>query len=200
MFDGLYSDPTPPQHQQITGGALRPIQTRKGLGAFNVPIAKPQRLGPETSWSYFHPGRVDARFAPATFRAQVKALDPKLDIVWHPIHERWCVWVKNERIRHWMCAGWQLLFPVKYTSGAYMPLDERTLAEIVNRSPRKHGNGRQYFERVMEELDRDRRRKTQAGQDHVGAIARDRWDACQISVSMRGASNGSKFQKHHSGN
>lgn len=196
MFEDLYSEPRPIEHQQITGGALRPIHTRKAIGTVGVPIAKPTALGPETSWSYFHPNRVDVLYAPADFRARVRALDPQLDVTWHPIHERWCVWVRNPRIRHWMCPGWQLLFPVKYASGAYMPLDERTLAEIVNRSPRKWGNGRQYFDRVVEELDRDRRRKRSAHDDLVGAIARDRFDACQI----KNVGTGSKFSAHHSGN
>jgi hypothetical protein len=196
MFDDLYSEPRPAAHQDITGGALRPVQTAKGIGSIGVPIARPRPLGPEVSWSFFHPGRVDARYAPASFRSQVKAIDPNLDVVWHAIHERWTVWVRNARIRHRMCPGWQLLFPVKYSSGAYMPLDERTLAEIVNRSPRKWGNGRQYFERVIDELTRDRRRKTQAGQDFVGAIARDRFDSFQI----KNIGHGSKFANHHSGN
>ena len=77
--------------------------------------------------------------------------------------------------------------------------DERVLAEIVNRSPRKHGNGRQYFERVMAEIDKDRKAKRTAHQDVIGQHARDRWDFAQIKVSMAGKSSGSKFTNHHAG-
>lgn len=199
MLDDLYSEPVPVQHQQIRGGQLRAVRTPKATAPITLPVAKPQKRGPETSWSFFHPGRVDARFCPPEFRAKVKALDPKLDVVWHPIHERWCVWVQNPRITHWMCAGWQLLFPVKHSDGSYCPLDERTLAEIVNRSPRKHGTGVQYFERVMGEIARDRRKKREHHQDVIGQHARDRWDFAQIKVSMAGKSSGSKFTTHHAG-
>jgi hypothetical protein len=148
LYEDLYSEPTPVQHQHITGGKLKTIHTQKAAAPMAVPIAKKPKIDPNTSWSFFHPGRVDVRLAPEDFRRRVKALDDKLEVAWHPIHERWCVWVKNPHIRHWMCPGWQLLFPVKHSDGTYCPLDERVLAEIINRSPRKHGNGRQYFERV----------------------------------------------------
>lgn len=200
MLDDLYSEPIPAQHQQITGGSLKTIHTSKAAAPMTVPIAKPKKIGPETSWSFFHPGRVDARFCPDDFRKRVKALDDKLEIVWHPVHERWCVWVRNHHITHWMCAGWQLLFPVKHSDGTYCPLDERVLAEIINRSPRKHGNAKQYFERVLSEMNRDRKQKKTAHSDIIGQNARDRWDFAQIKVSMAGPSSGSKFTTHHAGN
>lgn len=200
MLDDLYSEPVPVAQQQIHGGKLVPVRTRRALPNMAVPIAKPKVLGPETSWSFFHPGRVDARRAPADFRSQVHAIDPNLDVVWHAVHERWCVWVRNPRIRFWMCPGWQMLFVVRYADGSYMPLDTRTLATIFDRSPRKWGNARQYFDRLEAEMHAERRRKKAAHSNEIGAIAREKFDSCQISVSMRGASNGSKFQKHHSGN
>lgn len=199
LYEDLYSEPTPVQHQHITGGRLKQIHTSKAAAPMAVPIAKPAKVGPETSWSFFHPGRVDVRFAPDDFRKRVKAMDDKLEVAWHPVHERWCVWVKNPHIKHWMCPGWQLLFPVKHSDGTFCPLDERVLAEIVNRSPRKHGNGRQYFERVMAEIDKDRKAKRTAHQDVIGQHARDRWDFAQIKVSMAGKSSGSKFTNHHAG-
>lgn len=200
MLDDLYSEPRPAEHQQIHGGRLQTVQTRRALPNMGVPIVKPKALGPETSWSYFHPGRVDARPAPADFRALVQGIDPNLDVIWHPVYERWCVWVRNPRITHWICAGWQMLFVVRYPDGAYMPLDTRTLATIFDRSPRKWGSARRYFDRLESEMHAERRRRKKDHSNEIGAIAREKYDACQISVSMRGASNGSKFQKHHSGN
>lgn len=199
-MDDLYSEPTPVEHQQIRGGSLRQVRTRKAAAPITMPIGRIVPLGPETSWSFFHPNRVGAKPAPAAFAAEVRAIDPNLAVAWHPIHERWCVWVKNPRITHWICAGWQLLFPVKYPDGSYMPLDARTLAEIVNRSPRKWGNGLRYFERVYSEIQREKRAAKQHHSDIVGQNARDRWDFAQIKVSMAGPSSGSKFTTHHSGN
>lgn len=194
-FEDLYSEPVPAAHQQITGGRLH----ARDIAQYAIPIAKPQALDPATSWAFFHPGRVDARFAPADFTGKLHELDPHLEVVWHPLRERWCVWVRNPRITHRLCRGWQLLFPVRYPDGSYCPLDERTLAEIVNRSPRKWGSGLRYFDRIVEEMTRDRRRKKTAHHDVVGQNARDRWDFAQIKVGY-GPSNGSKFQHHHSGN
>lgn len=190
MIPELYSEPRP----GISGGKLH----MRDAGTVTVPIEKPRRIGPETSWSFFHPGRVDARFAPADFRRQLHELDPQLEVVWHPVHERWCVWAKNARITHWICAGWQLLFPVKYPDGSYLPLDARVLAAIVDRSGRKWGNGRIYWDRIQDEIRHD----YVAGQRHraefVGQQGRDRWDFAQIKVGY-GPSNGSKFTNHHAG-
>jgi hypothetical protein len=195
VIEELYSDPTPVQHQHIRGGTLR----GRDLGQVSVPIHRPTALDPSTSWSFFHPSRVDARFAPAEFRSQVKALDPNLDVVWHPIHQRWCVWVRNPKIRHRLCPGWQMLFPVRYADGSFMPLDERTLAAIYDRSARKWGNGIQYWNRIQDEIRHDYVQGQRNRSEFIGQQARDRWAYAQIKVGY-GASNGSKFQKHHSGN
>jgi hypothetical protein len=61
-------------------------------------------------------------------------------------------------------------------------------------------NGRQYFERVMSEMERDRKQKRTRHLDEIGQNARDRWDYAQIKVSMAGKSSGSKFTNHHAGN
>jgi hypothetical protein len=184
------SDPNP----GITGGRLQVGD----VGTVTTPITKPKALGPETSWSYFHPGRADARYAPAPFRAEVHAIDPQLDVVWHPVHERWCVWVRNPRITHWICAGWQMLFPVRYPNGDYLPLDSRVLATIYDRSPRKWGNARHYFDRIQDEVRRDQDAAQRQRGEYVGQIARDHYRHCQISVGY-GSSNGSKFSQHHAG-
>lgn len=200
MLDDLYSEPRPVQHQDITGGRLKTVRTNKAAAPITGQYATPTKLDPSVSWSFFHPGRCDVRFAPREFADQLHALDRNLEVVWHPIHERWCVWVRNAHVRHWMCPGWQLLFPVKQSNGEFCPLDARVLAEIVNRSPRKWGNGRQYFDRVIGEINRDRKMKKRTHENVVGAIARERYDFAQIKTSMCGPSNGSKFSTHHSGN
>lgn len=191
MIPDLYSEP----HPGIRGGSLR----MRDAGEIRQPIQKPGRKDPSTSWSYFPPSRVDVRFAPSDFRAKVNAIDPNLEVVWHPIHERWCVWVRNPRITHWMCKGWQMLFPVRYQDGSFMPLDERTLAAIFDRSARKWGNGLQYWERIQDEIRHDYAVGQKNRADLVGQLARDRFDYAQIKVGY-GSSNGSKFQQHHSGN
>jgi hypothetical protein len=190
MWESLQSEPVP----GLSGGRLN----ARDIGTVTTPISKPKPLGPERSWHFFHPGRADAVLAPESFRRDVDAIDPQLRVVWHPVHERWCVWVKNPRITHWMCAGWQMLFPVRYGDGSYMPLDERTLATIYDRSPRKWGNGKIYFDRIVEEVKRDTDARQRHRGEYVGQIARDHWKHAQIQVGY-GKSNGSKFSKHHAG-
>jgi len=185
------------RYEEMTGiGGGRSVV--RDLGTVTTPIARPTPKGPETSWNYFHPGRCDARFAPEPFRAEVKAIDPQLEVVWHPVYERWCVWVKNPHIQHWICAGWQMLFPVRYPDGSYMPLDQRTLATVYDRSPRKWGSAQKYFARIVDEIERDRHAATRTRESVVGQIARDHWHHAQIQVGY-GPSNGSKFSDHHAG-
>lgn len=190
MIEELYSEYRP----GIAGGSLR----SRDIGQIIAPITKPKALDPATSWSFFHPNRVDARFAPADFRARVRDLDPNLEIVWHQLHQRWCVWVRNPRVRNRMCPGWQMLFPVRYADGAFMPLDERTLAAIYDRSARKWGNGLQYWNRIQDEIRHDYVQGQKNRSECVGQQARDRWNFAQIKVGY-GASNGSKFSQHHAG-
>lgn len=196
MDDALYYSEDRPD-RPVRGGTWQ----GRDLQEVRVPIAAPQRTGPEWSWRYFHPGRVDARSGPADFCAMLHEIDPRLQVTWHPLYERWLVWCRDSTIRNPMHAGWMLLFPVQYApSGSYMPLDARTLAKIWDRSPRKHGSGRQYWERIQAEVRRDYARQSQARTDEVQASARAQWDFAQIKVSMCGPSSGSKFTTHHSGN
>lgn len=191
----LYGEYRP--DQPVRGGVLK---QRTLPGTYQLPVARrwttPDRA---QSWSFFHPGRCDVRFGPDWFRDQLRAIDPNLDVTWHPVHERWCVWVRNPRITHPMCPGWQLLFPVQYPSGRYLPLDERTIAKVYDRSPRKWGNARIYFDRIEDEILRDRLKVETARKEEVAQSARDHWDFAQIKISMAGPSSGSKFATHHAG-
>lgn len=175
----------------IKGGDWR---AGRDVGSFQIPLVAPKYLGPENTWHYFHPGRVDCRYAPDWFRTALHVMDPRLEVIWHPVLERWAVWCKNERISHKFSPGWQFLFPwLNPTTNAYLPLDERVFANIYHRSPRKWGDGKQYWDRIEGEILRDKQKKEEARQDEARTLARDYWDSKQIKVSMCGPSNGSKF-------
>ncbi len=192
----LYSEYRP--DRPVSGGRVR--QRALPGSAFSVPVDRPASIPSRAeSWSYFHPNRVDVRYGPDWFRREIHAIDPKLEVTWHPIHERWLVWARNPLITHWMCPGWQLLFPVQTSDGRYVPLDQRTLAKVYDRSPRKWGSARQYYDRIMDEVRRDYVKKERAHREIVAQNARDGWDFAQIKVSMAGPSSGSKFANHHAG-
>lgn len=164
------------------------------MGTFDVPIARSTKYNPALSWNYFHPGRCDVRFAPEWFRCDLKAIDARLDCVWHPLHERWFVWAKNPRVTYHLCAGWQPLFPVQYPDGSYAPLDQRTLAEAWARSPRAVGRGHEYFKRVEAEITRDKEAYVKQRHQDKADQAGEWYDYRQI----KNIGSGSKFAESHS--
>ena len=168
----------------VRGGRLR--QTGEA-GQFRLPVAHPKPLGPEWGWRYFSPARVDTLRGPDEFRRQLHDIDPRLEVVWHPLNERWCIWFRDEK-------GWRFLFPVQYwPTGDYMPLDARTLAKVWDRSGRRWGGGRAYWDRIEAEIVRDIKAREAARRQEARDIAGDVHDFAQIKVAMRGPSLGSKF-------
>lgn len=178
----------------VFGGALRQRTLDEG---FRLPVHRPFKTPDRSqSWSFFHPNRPDVRYGPAWFRSQLHAIDPNLDVTWHPIHERWLVWARNPQVTHQTSPGWMLLFPVQSTTGRYLPLDERTIAKVYDRSPKKWGNAKAYFDRIEQEILRDRRKAEEARKTDVAAAAGEFWDYAAI----KNIGTGSKFCHHHSGN
>ena len=173
----------------------RPRRRRRGEVPFRVPIAKSQPLGPETHGWYFHPNRPGVRFASREFVNKLREAIPEadLEITWNPVRERWCVWQRAPRIQHPICQGWRLLFVVEY-EGEYVPLDERVLAVLYERSGRKWGNLFYYWQAVEREMDRDREQSRASRYDDVGHAAGDYFDYMKI----KNYGKGSKFVNHFS--
>lgn len=188
MIPELYGEYRP---DAVTGGEKHATGR---VDQMSVPINMGKPQGPETSWNFFHPGRADVRLAPLTFRRQLHAIDPRLEVSWHPLHERWVCFFRQDDIKFWMCPGWKRLFMIQYPDGAYMPLDERTLGECWSRSPKVHaGEGRKYFERVVIENMRDQKRKEiRSHESDLEARARDQWRFAQI----KNIGQGNKFANH----
>lgn len=190
----LYSEPQ--ANPQIRGGKLIPGR--------QIPLGRTlARRGEErldqSPW-FFTPGDVDRVLGPEDFRAKLKEIDSRLEVVWHKVNERWVIWfhapqeVKTPRLK-----GWKLIFPVQHPDGSYMPLDERTLAKVWDRTGRRYGSGLAYWNRVEAEYWREYDAKEATHKQYVRDVAGDRFDFAQIKISMRGQSSGSKFANHHSG-
>jgi hypothetical protein len=85
------------------------------------------------------------------------------------------------------------LFIHQGPDGGYLPLDDRLFARLYHASAAKWGSGRAYFDRLAAEMERDRAKtEAQTRQDSLDS-GMDVWKSTQISVSMHGKSNGSKF-------
>jgi len=162
-----------------------------------LPVAKPEKLGPEYNPWFWNPNRASVRTAPEWFKRQLELMDQNLAVTWNPIWERWQVWDRCGRINHPLCQGWRLLFVHHDVDREYLPLDERLFARLYAASADAHGSGKQYFARVMAEMERDKERaEKQSLQDSIDA-AMPSFDHSQISVAMFGPSNGSKFSTYH---
>lgn len=184
------------QSPLIKGGRLR----RAGQIPFGTTRLTRGDAQPEQSWWFFHPGRVDRRLAPEDFRKKLKEIDQRLEVVWHPVNERWCLWFyAPQEIKTARLQGWKLITPLRRSNGEYLPLDERTLAFCWERLGRRYGSGREYWARIQSEFERDYDKKQANNADTKAHLHGEYWDYTQIKVSMAGKSSGSKFTNHHSG-
>ena len=166
--------------------------------SFKQAIAKPQKLGPEYNPWFWNPSRVDARFAPDEFRKRLKReMGSELEVTWNPINQRWQIWSQSPRTQSPICQGWRLLFIHNGPSGEHLPLDERVFARLYHASVMAHGSGKAYFERIVQEMDRDRARKDKAQHQDLLDRAMPSFEHSKIQVSGAGKSNGSKFSTYH---
>ncbi len=173
-------------------GLNRKLPFAQTQGVSKTPYIPP----PESLPVYWSPSRVDARFAPKWFLKQLHAMDRDLTITWDVYNERWNVWMKSPRTQNRFAQGWTLLFPVRYSDGSYMPLDERLFARLYAASAQKWGRGRDYFLAIEREMERDKAKAKLDRDSDVQHAAGEYYDHMKISVSMRGQSNGSKFANH----
>jgi hypothetical protein len=190
----LYSEPG--TEKLINGGKLNygrqipidPIPYRRGESK------------PEQSWHHFTPASFGIKFAPEDFRAKIKEIDPRFEVIWHPVNQRWVVWahMPNE-IKHPRMKGWKLILVVQYGDDeSYMPLDARTLARSWDRCGRKYHSMAAYWANIEAEQDKEYADRVNHRRQDVRDMASEQWDHTRIQVSMRGKSTGSKFSKHHS--
>lgn len=161
---------------------------------FQVPVSKPSKLDREFNPWYWNPNLIGIEYAPTRFRARLKhEMGEELDCTWNPIQSRWQVWMRSKLVNHPVCHGWKLLFIHQSAEGDFLPLDELVFARLYSCSAEKQGSGKQYFDRMVREMDRVKSRKAkQHRQDTIDA-AMPSFDHSKIQVSGYGKSNGSKF-------
>ena len=172
------------------------IKGIKKSAPFKQTPVRPKALPPEYNNWYWHPNRGSVRTAPDWFMAKLKDVDPDglVRITWNPIRERWQVFARDYKVQHPICWGWKLLFVVEQ-DGEYVPLDERTLAKIYERSGRKWGNLYEYWLKVEQVIERETARAEKNRHDAVGDTSGDYYDYMQI----KNIGKGSKFTQFHAG-
>lgn len=165
--------------------------------SFKQAISKPKAYGREEIPAYWNPNRVGAYQAPSWFMEKLKEVGEELECCWNPVSERWQIFSKAPNLRHPICSGWRLLFIVQDADHNFQPLDERIFARLYAASAMKHGSARKYFDHVIAEMERDKERREQKHYQDTIDLAMPSWEHSQISVAMRGKSNGSKFSTYH---
>ena len=170
---------------------------KRKLPAFGLRPGKPAIPPPESSPWWWNPSRVGVTGPPAWFAEQLTAFDPDLAVTWNRYDERWYVWMKAPAFTSKWCRGWKLLFCLKHVDGSYCPLDNRLFAKLFDISQQRWGSGREYFQRIEAEMERDLEKSVSSREDSVGWHARDYWQHTLPQISMCGPSNGSKFANHN---
>ena len=172
---------------------------RRKLGGFSNDLSAakhPTIPPPEAMHWFWSPSKVDIEFAPKWFLDKLHQVDPDLTITWDKWNEVWLVWMKQPRFQSKYVQGWLLLFPVRYSDGSYMPLDERLFARLYAASAQKWGRGKDYFLAIERVMERDKERATLNRNSDVRHAAGEYYDHMKIQTSMCGPSNGSKFADH----
>lgn len=169
------------------------LKGRGRVGSFKQPIQTSHKPLPiETHSWYWNPNRIGVKQAPEWFQEKLGDFKDEVKICWHPLRERWCVFSRAPKINHPVCNGWKLLFIWEDSTG-YLPLDERVLANIWDRSGRKWGNLHEYWLKVEQAIERDREKSERSRDDDVVHSAKEYYDYTLI----KNIGSGSKFANNH---
>lgn len=132
------------------------------------------------------------------FKSMVEGagLEEHVDAAWDPEEELWAVWARNPAVTVDYCRGWWRLFFVK-SDGAYYPLDSPVvMATIFERDfNSRNMTSLEYYDRVAEEVRRERESVDRAVRRDDEALAGEYYDYMQIKNIGRG----DKHVRYHSG-
>lgn len=164
---------------------------------FQTTPSKVKSFDPEFNPWFWNPNRLGIKLADKDFRARLKnEMGQELDITWNPIQSRWQVWMRSANLNHPICQGWKLLFIHQTGDGSFLPLNELIFARLYSCSAEAQGGAKRYFDRMVNEMERDKERQDRKhAQDTIDA-AMPSFDHSKIQVSGFGKSNGSKFSTY----
>lgn len=165
---------------------------------FTVPLRmhKGPKPGPEVLPYYWHPDRQDVQPAPKAFQLQLAAIDPDLRAVFSPVHERWLIWVRNARIQHWLCKGWQMLFFWEHaTTHEFLPLDELLFHNLMLIDAKRYRSASEYFDKIEQRVAAGKEAKDRTYTDERRGLQMEMLDSNKIS----NLGTGSKSALHDDG-
>ena len=173
-----------PTGRKVPWGALRP-QLLALTPSTSLPL-----------W-WWTPDRTETRerLPDRMFQEKLEQGFPGIVVNWHPLRQRWQVWARSNRVRTPYCRGWLLLFTHEGPNGEYLPLDERIFVIIWDRSAKRWGNGRQYFDRIEAEIQHDKEKRAKDLDDERDYMTSEYWNYTLI----KNIGQGSKFVQHHAG-
>ena len=178
--------PRPPRYRR-----RRPEEREQ----FSIPLNRPTgpKPGPEVLPWYWHPNRESVQQAPAEFRRRLHAIDSDLEAVFSPVHEGWLIWVKNPRIQHWLCKGWQLLYLWEHPQRhEFLPLNELVFHNLMLIDAKRYAGAQQYYEKVQAGVEEARLERDKV----YTAERRDRQSEMLESHKISTAGTGSKSALH----
>jgi hypothetical protein len=164
---------------------------------FIVPLNQERkRRDPEVLPWYWHPDRMGIERPPAAFDAQLKAIDKDLFVTYSKVHERWILWVRNARIQHPMCRGWQLLMIWEHAyTKEFLPLTELMFHNIFMISASRFPNAVKYYEDIQAGIEKRKQELQKDADNDRRALQSELLAGTQISS----AGKGNKFALHHDG-
>ncbi len=146
--------------------------------------------------NFWHPQRFGVQYAPDDFRQQLRRIDPDLDCTWTPVDHRWLIWQRDPTIQSPICAGWSLKIVWQGHNNRFLPLDERVFANLFARQLWRYpGAGKGYFQRIMNEMERDKAIAVKDSKADASARRRELFRSRQIT----NIGQGNKFALHHDG-
>lgn len=161
---------------------------------FKQEIKKGAPLEVESHPWFWNPGRMTVPMGPAWMRAKLAGVDPGLEMTVNNYSGDYQIWMKKPQLVTKVCQGWQLLFNVH---PADLGDGDLILARLYGASRARWGDAVRYFDAVAREMARDEEKaKASELQDTIDQ-SMEVFNHSQISVAMRGASNGSKFSTYH---
>lgn len=184
--------------RQLFGRPVGQIAPASGL---TVTPQKNRPLPREALCHFWHPDRLGVEQPPDDFAKKLAQIHLDLRLTRPPANTSalglvhcWLLWVRKPSIRHALCPGWLLLLAWKYGRRP-LPLDEKLFAAIYHFDARHCGNGKQYFDRILEE--RDRSIVAEQKRDRSNRLAKQKdW---YESRKIKNIGAGSKFALHGDG-
>lgn len=165
---------------------------RRG-GQFKMERAKPAPLPPQANPWWWHPYRLGVVEGPRYITKRLEEVDPDLRLVKNQYNGNWQVFLKSPKFRNPVCWGWKFLFPIH---PAELGDGTGMIARLYEASERRWGSGKAYFDAIRREMEREKEKaEAQSLQDSIDQ-SMEVFNHSQISVAMRGKSNGSKFSTY----